>query len=228
MAAIRAHVRLLLAWNRAINLTAIVEPQAIALLHVADSLSAVPSIARAIAGVPTHPSRSGRPRIVDLGSGGGFPGVPLAAALPDADVTLLDSVAKKTRFLTAAVDAAGLSDRVRARTGRAEEVAREAEERGTAAIVTARAVGPLADLVELAMPLLSPGGTLVAWKRGAIGEELAAAARATRVLGASDPEVAPVEAIEELRGHLLVTVRKIGPTPPGFPREPTARRRRPW
>lgn len=222
-------MRLLLAWNRAINLTAIVEPRAIAILHVADSLAALPAIARGIeatAGSGDVPSASAR--IVDLGSGAGFPGLPLAAALPATHVTLLDSVAKKTRFLAAAIEAAGLSGRARARSSRAEELAREPEERGAAAVVTARAVGPLEDLVELAMPLLAPGGALVAWKRGAIDDELAAASRAAHVLGASDPDVAPVEGIEELRGHLLVTVRKTRPTPPGYPRDPVVRRRRPW
>jgi 16S rRNA (guanine527-N7)-methyltransferase len=211
-AAIEAHVRLLLAWNAAINLTAITDPASIATRHVVDSLTALPWV-----GDPP-------PRLVDLGSGAGFPGLPLAAAIPGARLTLVDSVAKKTRFLEAVVAATGLADRVSVRTARAEALPRD----GAWNVVVARAVGSLADLVELAMPLLPIGGRLIAWKRGDIGSELAAAARAGAAIGARPPEVRPVRPIRGLEGHVLVEVVKAAPTPPGLPRDPAVRRRRPW
>lgn len=218
--AIDGHVRLLLAWNRAINLTAITDPAAVARLHVADSLAAVPVLRDARHGA-----------LLDLGSGGGFPGIPLAIALPASRVTLLDSVAKKVAFLDAARRGLGLAGRVDAVTGRAEELATGAGSRqghGPWDVVTARAVGSLADLVELAMPVLAAGGRLVAWKRGGIADELAAAAAAARALGAAAPAVAGVPAGLGLDGHVLVTVVKDRPTPPGYPRDPAARKRRPW
>lgn len=218
-AAIEAHVRLLLAWNEAINLTAITDPAAIAGRHVLDSLAALPLLADA------EPERSGSLDIVDLGSGGGFPGLPLAAVLPRSRVTLVDSIRKKARFLEVAAGAAGLADRVEARAERAEALAGRG---GSWDVVTARAVGSLADLVELALPLLRVGGRLVAWKRGDIAAELDAAARAARALRGGPPIVRAVEAVANLRGHVLITVSKLGRTPPGHPRDPARRSRQPW
>jgi 16S rRNA (guanine527-N7)-methyltransferase len=212
--AIAGHVRLLLAWNAAINLTAITDPEAVATRHVIDSLTAARSLVE---------SES----LLDLGSGGGFPGLPLAATLPAARVTLVDSVAKKAAFLEAAVAGAGLADRVSVRAARAEQLAGRP---GWDAVL-ARGVGDLAELVELAMPLLVRGGRLVAWKRGDLAAELAAGSRAASALGAAAPVVrpaAPDGAIEGLEGHVLVEVRKVRPTPTGFPRDPGRRRRRPW
>lgn len=220
--AIAAHVRLLLAWNRAINLTAITDPEAIATRHVIDSLTALPIVA-------------GAGSILDLGSGGGFPGLPLAAALPSARVTLVESVAKKAAFLEAAAAGAGLADRVSVLAVRAEEVAGSRPRGAGWDVVVARGVAALAELIELAMPLLRPGGRLVAWKRGDLTAELAAAATAAGSLGADPPVVhpaipsaAPPSSIAGLEGHVLVVVRKARPTPAGYPRDPAARRRRPW
>ncbi len=212
LAAIDGHVRLLLAWNASINLTAITDPEGVATLHVADSLAALPLLRDEPAG-----------RLVDLGSGGGFPGLPLAAALPGLRVTLVDSTAKKARFLEAAVAATGLEDRVEVVAARAEALVA----RGPWDVVVARAVGSLDELVELALPILSTGGRLLAWKRGDIAAELAAGGRAARALGGEPPEVEPVP-VPALAGHVIVSVRKARPTPPGFPRDPAARRRRPW
>jgi 16S rRNA (guanine527-N7)-methyltransferase len=217
-AAIDAHVALLLAWNAAINLTSITDPAAIATRHVVDSLTAVPLI--------REWSRDAPVRIVDLGSGGGFPGMPLAAALPASHVALVDSVAKKARFLQAAAGASGLGDRVVVLAERAEAVATSAAARAGWDIVTARAVAPLADLVELSLPLLRVGGRLIAWKTED-RVELEAAARAASALGGDAPTLDRV-AVQGLEGHVLVAVRKARPTPSGYPRDPATRRRRPW
>ena len=210
-AAIEAHVRLLLAWNGAINLTAITDPAAVAVRHVLDSLTAAPLLAPDTA------------RLLDIGSGGGFPGLPLAAALPGSRVTLLDSVAKKAAFLEVAVGGAGLEERVTVRAGRAETLVGDEWD-----AVVARGVGSLAELVELALPLLRVGGRLIAWKRGELGTELPAAGRAAAALGAATPGVGPAASVPGLEGHVLVEVAKVAPTPAGYPRDPAARRRRPW
>lgn len=217
--AIDAHVRLLLAWNGAINLTAITDPAVIASRHVLDSLTALPLLAAT--GRPGSAPRD----LVDLGSGGGFPGLPLAAALPALGVTLVDSVRKKARFLEAAATATGLADQVAV-----EAVRAEAMTAGGRAwdVVTARAVGSLAELVELALPLLRVGGRLVAWKRGAVDAEVELAARAADALGGRRPVVRPVEGLADLHGHVLVTVAKQHETPPGYPRDPARRARQPW
>jgi 16S rRNA (guanine527-N7)-methyltransferase len=217
---IEGHVRLLLAWNRAINLTAIREPSRVATAHVADSLTAVPWLrARAV------------PSLLDLGSGGGFPGLPLAVLLPDTAVTLVDAVGKKARFLETVAAATGLAPRVRATAARAEALAHSPDHREAWSVVTARAVTSLADLVELAVPLLIPGGSLIAWKRGDLDAELAAAERALPTLGGGRLEVATVGAgVADLDGHALViaTRRPDGRVPAAYPRDPAARARRPW
>lgn len=215
-AAIDGHVRLLLAWTRAINLTAIREPAAVAIAHVLDSLTAVPWL-----------RARGVDRILDLGSGGGFPGVPIAAALPAAAVTLLEPVGKKAGFLRVVVEATGVADRVTVATARAEALAGDRRQRGTWPVVTARAVATTADLVELAFPLLAPGGALVAWKRGDLEAELAAARRAIEALGGGTLQVRDV-GIDELPGHRLVVATRTGRAPDAYPRDPVARRRRPW
>lgn len=214
--ALTGHLRLLAAWTGAINLTAIREPVAAVRLLLLDSLTAVP-LFRA----------RGVDAFVDLGSGGGFPGLPIAVALAARRALLVDSVAKKARFLATASDAVGMADRVEAFAGRAEALADDRRHRERWPAVTARAVGGLAELAEIGLPLLAPGGLLVAWKRGDIGAEVAAGLAAIRLLGGGEPRLLPVDVRLGLPDHCLVVIDKIGPTPDGYPREPGARRRRP-
>jgi len=214
--AIDGHVRLLLAWNRAINLTAIRDPAEVAVGHVIDSLTALPLL-----------RERGVERFVDLGSGGGFPGLPLAIALPAARALLADSVGKKVRFVETVVEAVGLNRAVATFSGRAEILARDAEHRARWPAVLSRAVASLPELVELAFPLLEPGGVLVAWKKGDIEAELAGAGRAVDALGGGSPETRDVAAAS-LPAHRLVVIRKDGRTPDRFPRDPAQRRRSPW
>ncbi len=210
------HVRLLLAWNAAINLTAIDEPAAVAREHVLDSLAALPLLRAA-----------GADRLLDLGSGGGFPGLPLAVALPAHRALLIDSTAKKTRFLATVTAALGLDPGVAVAAARAEALARDPRHRGRWPVVVARAVAPLAELVELGLPLLARGGLLLAWKRVPLEAELARAVAALRALGGGPPQLEPV-AVAGLEDHRLVRIVRVGPVPAGFPRDPAARRRRPW
>jgi 16S rRNA (guanine527-N7)-methyltransferase len=213
--AIDDHVRLLLAWTDSINLTAIRDPIAAATLHVLDSLSAVPLILTLAPG-----------RLLDLGSGAGYPGLPLAAATTS-DALLVESIGKKARFLEVAIEATRMRPHVRVATVRAEALADDPGERGRWPLVTARAVGSMPDLIELALPLLEIGGTLLAWKRGDLTDELEAGERASRALGGGPARLHRVE-VPGLEGHVLVAVRKRRPTPLGYPREPAVRDRRPW
>ena len=214
--AIDGHARLLLAWTGSINLTAIRDPGAVATGHVIDSLTAVPLLCGL-----------GIDRFVDIGSGGGYPGLPLAAALPAARALLAEPIAKKARFLQAVIAATGLEGVAEAATVRAEALAGDRRHRGRWPAVTARAVASLADLVELAFPLLAPGGVLVAWKRGDLGPELAAAERAVNALGGGRIDVRIVD-VPGLDDHRLVIARTGGPAPAAYPRDPAARKRRPW
>lgn len=215
-AAIDGHARLLLAWTKSINLTAIREPAAVALGHVIDSLSAL-EILRG----------RGVDRFVDLGSGGGYPGVPLAAALPAARALLAEPIGKKADFLNTVIEATHLEGIAEAAPVRAESLAGDARHRGRWPAVTARAVAGLAELVELAFPLLAPGGILVAWKRGDLAAELAAAEHAVTALGGGRLDVHPVH-VSGLEGHCLVIATAHGRAPEAYPRDPGARKRRPW
>jgi len=221
-------VRLLLAWSVAINLTAIRTPQAIALEHVADALTAVAPVRAADLGE--------RPAVLDLGSGAGYPGLPLGLALPAGRLTLVDSVAKKARFLRVA----GTSAIKAARTGgevppdlevvaeRAETLGRDDRHRGRYDLVAARAVGSLSELVELALPLLRAGGCLVAWKREAEVDGLSSELASARpLLSDLDGTIDSVEAVTVpgLADHRLVFVRAERPTPARYPRSPAERRR---
>lgn len=215
-AAIDGHVRLLLAWTTAINLTAIRDPAEVARAHVLDSLTGVGPL-----------RERGSASILDLGSGGGFPGLPLALALPVQRALLVEPIAKKARFLETVVAAVGAADSVEVAAVRAEALAADPSHRRRWSAVTARGVASLADLVELAFPLLAPGGVLVAWKRGEMVPEVAAARRAIHALGGGT--LASVEAsVPGLVGHRLVIAAPTGSVPPAYPRDPSARKRRPW
>lgn len=226
-----AHARLLRDWNTAINLTAIRDPEMTARRHICDSLSAVPYLLELV--------RPGM-RLLDIGSGGGYPGLPLAAALPLARVDLLDSVQKKARFLGvagAAVSAVlaedperdGPAPVIEAMGERAEDVAEEQDGREAWDIVTTRAVGSLAEVLELSLPLTRVGGTVVAWKReeegGGLRTELQRAGSIIRAAGGGRPRVLTASATA-LEDHRLVIVTKERPTPIAFPRPAHVRRKR--
>ena len=210
--AIDGHARLLLAWTQAINLTAIRAPAAVAREHVLDSLSALPLLrGRGVEGV------------LEIGSGGGYPGIPLAIGLPGRSL-LVESVGKKARFLEVVVNAIGLGQRAAVAGARVEALAGEEGHRGWQAVV-ARGVASLAELAELGMPLLRVGGVLVAWKRTPIEAEIGCAGSAIATLGGGQISThqVPVDGLED---HVLVTVEKLRATPSGFPRDPAERRRR--
>ena len=192
-----AHLRLLDAWNPAINLTRISDPRERATRQLLDSLVAAPHIEKLL------PSGG---KIADLGSGGGFPGVPLAARLlsrhDGLSMTLIESIGKKARFLEAVTAASGLAPRLRVAHARAEELAQGGGVRFD--VITARAIAPLGELIRLAAPILTPTGSLLAWKRA--GEDWdAELSSAASFIGSSAIEVISVN-VASLEGALLVRV----------------------
>lgn len=212
------HLRLLLAWNQSINLTAIRDPAPAVREHILDSLTAIPIL------------RERRiDALLDLGSGGGYPGLPLALALPARRSLLVESVGKKAAFLVAAAAlAAEVNPGCEADvfSGRAEELAADRRHRERWPALVARAIAPLAELAEIGLPLVARGGILVAWKRQPLAAELAAAAPALKLLGGSQPELRPV-GLAGLEDHVLVVIEKVTASPAAYPRDPAQRRRRP-
>lgn len=218
------HVRLLIAWNGSINLTAIREPEAIVREHVLDSLTGVGVL-----------RERGLDALLDLGSGSGYPGLPLAIVLPARRALLVDSVGKKAAFLSAAASVSsvapsgGLAEAdpaIAVFAGRAEALAADRRHRERWQAVVARAIAPLAELAELALPLVARGGVLVAWKRQPLDAELAVAGIAIDRMGGSPATVVPVS-IAGLEDHVLVVIEKVRPGPSGYPRDPARRRQQP-
>jgi 16S rRNA (guanine527-N7)-methyltransferase len=184
-------------------------------VHIADSLS----------GLEIEPIREAR-RLADLGSGAGLPGLVLAAELPDARFDLIESVSRKCDFLREAVRRMGLSN--------ADVLCRRAEDwaagegREAYDVVTARAVGRLATLAELASPLLRDGGALVAWKGTRSDDEEAEATRAAARLAMQPVEIRSVRPFPGSRDRHIHLLRKNGPTPNGLPRRPGMAAKRPF
>jgi len=204
----------LLAAERA-SVSSVTEPGRAWKVHVADSLT----------GLEVADLRDAS-RIADIGSGAGFPGLALAVALPRAEVDLVESVGRKCDFMRRAAEAAGIAN-ARVLNARSEDLA-GGDGRDAYEAVTARAVGRLSTLAELASPLLEEGGVLVAWKGRRDPDEEAQLARAAERL-AMRPErilhVGPYAGSEHRHLHLL---RKSGPTPPNLPRRPGMAKKRPY
>ncbi len=205
-------------WNERINLTAIVEPREIAVKHFLDSLSGL-AVRR------WHVEES----VVDVGTGAGFPGVPLAVALRGLRVTLVESVGKKVRFLEAVRDALGLAA-VRIAHARAEELAHDGAHRERYDVAVARALPDLAANLELLLPFVRAGGDAIVYK-GRVEDELATARRAAAALGGEVARVVPTTQLglgETLPGRTLVLARKTRPTSARYPRRHVEMKRRPW
>ena len=195
--------RMLLEKNQVMNLTAITDPRDVAVLHLLDSL--------ALTGLVGLEDRT----VVDVGTGAGFPGVPLAIARPSARVTLLDSLGKRVDFLRESCRTLGL-DNVECVHGRAEEFA--GERRETFDLAVSRAVAALPVLCELCLPLVKVGGAFWAMKSVDTEEEISASKTAVKVLGGriqavSDYTIPTTEVV-----HRVVCIQKTAPTPKKYPR----------
>jgi 16S rRNA (guanine527-N7)-methyltransferase len=184
-------------------------------VHIADSLT----------GLGLEPLRSAR-RIADLGSGAGLPGLVLAAELAHARVDLIESVVRKCEFMGAAIERMGLRNAAVV-CERSEDWA-SAEGREAYDAVTARAVGRLATLAELASPLLRDGGVLVAWKGARSENEEADLARAVERLALEPIEIRSVRPYRGSRDRHIHLLRKNGPTPKELPRRPGMAAKRPF
>ena len=184
-------------------------------VHVADSLTGV-----------RIPAVRSATTLADLGSGGGFPGLVLAVALPETAIFLVESVTKKADFLADAARALGIEDRVTIVADRVESWEAGA---GSVDVVTARALAPLGVLVEYSAPLLVHGGTMVAWKGRRQEEEEADAGTAAAAVGMSPLECVPTprDAVQHADQRHLYLSLKVADTPERYPRRPGMARKRP-
>jgi len=205
---------LLLERNQQVNLTAITEPTEVAVKHFVDSLTV---------------ERVWQPhtgdRAIDIGTGAGFPGIPVAILHPEVEVVLNDSVRKKVDFLRDAVETLGLAN-ARAEWSRAEDLGRSPACRQQFNVAFVRAVAHLAVLIEYALPLLKLGGSLIAMKGPTGEQEIAESKRALEQIGGT------VDMVQHLTVHgagerTLIVIRKTRKTPEEFPRQAGAAKKHP-
>lgn len=196
--------RILLEWNEKMNLTAIVEDKEFILKHFTDSLSIVPCL-------------KGTGSVIDVGTGAGFPGIPLKIACPELDVVLLDSLEKRVGFLKTVIGELGLKG-ISAVHMRAEDAGRSSKFRESFDAATARAVASMPVLLEYCLPLVRVGGIFTAMK-GSSTDELSASARALQILGGEIEEIKEFDLPgSDIRRNIII-VRKLRQSPTNYPRK---------
>jgi len=201
----------ILDWNQRVNLTSITDPDEVELRHFLDSLTTLAAIGQ--------PKPGEGLRILDVGSGAGLPGVPLAIVLPDARVTLLEATGKKVAFLMHLVERLLLGN-TSVLLGRAEDLGQTHSHRESYDLVVARGVAPLAALAELCLPLVAIGGSFVAMNKGDIAGVFAASAAAIARLGGAPARIIRVTLPLLADNRCLVVSDKSQPTPARYPRRP--------
>lgn len=215
LAIFETYYRELIAWNRKINLTAITAYEDVQVKHFLDSLTAV-----LVYGFKDNLS------VIDIGTGAGFPGIPVKIAFPGIRLTLLEATAKKTKFLESIVQTLGLSG-VEVFNGRAEETAHEEKYREKFDVVLSRAVSALPSLAEIALPFCAIGGIFIAYKKGDVTAEINSAGKAVGLMGGRLKGITPVSRDLFDDDRCLVTIEKLNVTPPGYPRRPGIPEKRP-
>lgn len=199
--------KLLLQWNEKMNLTAITTPRDVALKHFADSIS-----------IGAQCVDFENKTVIDVGTGAGFPGIPLKIAYSSLQVTLLDSLQKRITFLDTVIDALSLEG-IKAIHMRAEDGGQSPELREQFDYAVSRAVAPLCILAEYCLPFVKQGGMFLSLKGPDVSEELEEAKAAIDTLGGEVLFVKPVEIPFSDLHHSLVMIQKIRQTPIRFPRK---------
>ena len=192
--------------NKVMNLTAVDDPEGIAIRHFLDSLRPVKTL---------KPGAS----LVDVGTGAGFPGLPLAIVREDMQVLLADSLGKRVDFLSRLLEELDMGERVKTLWIRAEDLGQKPEYRARFDHAAARAVAPMNVLMEYLLPLVKVGGTALAWKGSSWQEEASGAGSALDRLGGGKP-AADVYRLPGAENDMAVlTVKKLRPTPASYPRK---------
>jgi len=198
--------KLLQEWNKKINITSITEDREVDIKHFIDSI------------VPIKTNLfNGKLKVIDIGTGGGFPGVPLKIINEDLDILLLDSTNKKIRFLDEVIEKLELKN-IEAYHGRAEELGRNEQFREKYDIAISRAVASLDTLSEYALPLVSIGGHFIAMKGPDVEEELKLGQNAIKLLGGKVKNIEKIQLPNTDIIHSLIIIEKIKATPTKYPR----------
>ena len=197
--------RRILEWNRSVNLTAIKDEEAFEIKHFVDSL---------LIGEGTEMDNV--KKVIDVGTGAGFPGIPLAIVYPDKKFTLMDSLGKRMKIVREVAEEIGLSN-VEVIHARAEDLAKKKEHREQYDMCVSRAVANLSVLSEYCLPFVRPGGWFAPYKTAAAREEIIESAAALKLLGGK--LVSQTSFQEEGLDHLILWIKKTGHTPAKYPRK---------
>jgi len=199
------YMELLLEWNEKINLTAIVEPRDVILKHFVDSLTICKELQK-------------NKTLADIGTGAGFPGIPVKILRPDLDITLIDSLNKRVNFLTMVIEALKL-EKIIALHGRIEDFGKNKKYREKFDYVTSRAVANLSTLSEYMIPLVKIGGKCICMKGSNIDEELKNAEKAIKILGGKIEKVDTFLLPDTDMGRNIILIKKEKATPNKYPRK---------
>ena len=203
------YYELLVEWNGFMNLTAITEFDDVMKKHFTDSLSLVKAYSEI---------RTEKLKVIDIGTGAGYPGIPLKIVLPQIELTLLDSLQKRLKFLQEVIDQLGLGE-VELIHGRAEDFCKPSMKREQYDLCVSRAVANLATLSELCLPYVKVGGKFIPYKSEKAEEEVKAAKKAIGLLGGEVKDQIEFELPESNIGRTLVVIEKKNATPKKFPRK---------
>ena len=195
-------------WSQRMNLTAITEPRAVQVRHFLDSLSVV----KAFKPFP-------KMRVIDIGTGAGFPGLALKIAFPELQMTLMEATGKKITFLQHVIQTLGLTG-VDTLNARAEDAGQARDHRGRYDLVVARSVARLPVLVEYMLPLAKVNGRCIAMKGETAAEEANDAKKALALLGGKLEGITSLQLPDVTDAHYLVAIQKIAQTPSAYPRKP--------
>lgn len=201
------YYELLIEWNSVMNLTAITDYEEVNLKHFADSLTLVRLI-----------DMNQINSVIDIGTGAGFPGIPLKIVYPNVEIVLLDSLNKRIKFLNAVSEELGLT-KIKTLHGRAEDYAKKAEYREKFDLAVSRAVANLSTLSEYCIPFVKRGGAFISYKSGNSDDEIKSAERAVSILGGKISKIDKFKLAGTDMGRSLIQITKEKPTPNKYPRK---------
>lgn len=197
--------------NKVMNLTAITEYEEVITKHFLDSLAVVKTSC-------FKPEKLAGKRLIDIGTGAGFPGIPLKIAFPELEILLLDSLNKRINFLNEVTEMLGLT-KINTVHGRAEDYAKQKGYRESFDFCVSRAVANLSTLSEYCIPFVKQGGCFVSYKSGSVDQELIQAEKAVKILGGQREEVVRFSLADTDMDRSFVVIRKAKPTPKKYPRK---------
>lgn len=197
--------------NKVMNLTAITEYEEVITKHFLDSLAVVKTSC-------FKPEKLAGKRLIDIGTGAGFPGIPLKIAFPELEILLLDSLNKRINFLNEVTEMLGLT-KINTVHGRAEDYAKQKVYRESFDFCVSRAVANLSTLSEYCIPFVKQGGCFISYKSGSVDQELIQAEKAVKILGGQREEVVRFSLADTDMDRSFVVIRKAKPTPKKYPRK---------